>query len=102
MLDEYFNKLVKGEESVASDDMIMSQEYHGTRIDPGSQKEIQVTLKVIEYVAIDEEGEEETIEAKLIQRKWKGSLEIKDTPVATPTRSPRTETLSLDKDVLKD
>ncbi|GKD69617.1 hypothetical protein Tco_1323707 [Tanacetum coccineum] len=83
------------------DDMIMSQEYPGTRIDPGSQKESLKALKVVDYVAIDEE-EEETAKPELIQRKWKDSLEINDTPLTTPTRSPRIETISTDKDVLKE
>ncbi|GKC54868.1 hypothetical protein Tco_1077613 [Tanacetum coccineum] len=105
MLDEDVNKLVEGKESVANqfaDDMIMSQEDPDTRIDPGSQKEIREMVKVTEYVAIDEEEEEETAKAELIRKKGKGSLEIRDTPLATPTRSPKTETLSLDKDVLKE
>ncbi|GJY67319.1 hypothetical protein Tco_0469557 [Tanacetum coccineum] len=105
MLDKDVNKLVEGKESVANqfaDDMIRSQEDPDIRIDPGSQKEIRKMVKVTKYVAINEEEEEETAKAELIQKKRKGSLEIRDTPLATPTRSPRTETLSLDKDVLKE
>nr|GEX31416.1 hypothetical protein [Tanacetum cinerariifolium] len=44
--------------------------------------------------------EAKTDKAELIQKKKKGSLEIKDTSLATPTRSPRTESLSFDKDKL--
>ncbi|GKA86924.1 hypothetical protein Tco_0808635 [Tanacetum coccineum] len=104
LLDEDVNQIVEIDKSGANkfvDDMIMSQEYPGTRIDPGSQKESLKALKVVDYVAIDEE-EEETAKPELIQRKWKDSLEINDTPLTTPTRSPRIETISTDKDVLKE
>ncbi|GKB82002.1 hypothetical protein Tco_0948897 [Tanacetum coccineum] len=60
------------------------QEDPGTRIDPGSQKESLEAMKVYEYVDIDEGEEEETVEAELIRKKWNGSLEIRDTPLATP------------------
>nr|GEV50862.1 hypothetical protein [Tanacetum cinerariifolium] len=75
LLDKDVKQIVEGDESDANkfvDDIIMSQEYF--------------------------EEEEETIEAALIQKKRKGSLEIKDTPLFTPTRSHRIETLSMDKD----
>ncbi|GKE71911.1 hypothetical protein Tco_1529983, partial [Tanacetum coccineum] len=71
------------------------------KIDPGSQKGSLEAVEIAEYVAINEE-EEETVEAELIQRKGKGSLDIRDTPLATPTRPPRTESLSSVKDQLKE
>ncbi|GJT28622.1 hypothetical protein Tco_0908897 [Tanacetum coccineum] len=94
LLDEDVNKLVEGEESDANkfaDDMLLSQEDPGTTIDPGSYKESPEAKKVAEYVSVDEEVEEEKAEAVLIRRKRKGSLEIRDTPLATPTRSLRIE-----------
>ncbi|GKD43990.1 hypothetical protein Tco_1268635 [Tanacetum coccineum] len=97
-LDEDIEKLVEGEESDANkfaDDMMLSQEDPDTRIDLGSYKESPEVKKVVEYVSVNEEVEEETAEAPLIRRKGKGSLEINDTPLATPTRSPRTITDSL-------
>ncbi|GJX77193.1 hypothetical protein Tco_0324004 [Tanacetum coccineum] len=103
LLDEDVNKLVEGEESDANqfaDDMVLSQEDPYTRIDPWSHKESPEVKKVDEYVSVDEEVEEETADVELIQMKGKGSLEIKDTTNATPTRSPRTESLSLDKEKL--
>ncbi|GJQ93718.1 hypothetical protein Tco_0004857 [Tanacetum coccineum] len=39
--------------------------------------------------------EEESVEAALIRKKGKGIVEIKDTPLTTPIRSPRTHTDSL-------
>ncbi|GJT31252.1 hypothetical protein Tco_0911527 [Tanacetum coccineum] len=106
-LDEDIKKLVEGEESDANkfaDDMIQSQEDPDTRIDLGSYKESLEVKKVVEYVSVDEEVEEETAEAPLIRRKGKGSLEINDTPLATPTRSPRTitDSLSSDKEKLQE
>ncbi|GJW32462.1 hypothetical protein Tco_0052494 [Tanacetum coccineum] len=105
LLDEDVNKLVKGEESDAnqfSDDMMLIQEDPNPRIDPESYKESLEVEKIVDYVSVDEEEEEETFEAQLIKRKWKGSLEIRDTPLATPTTSPRNESLYLDKDKLKE
>ncbi|GJV86811.1 hypothetical protein Tco_1530749 [Tanacetum coccineum] len=77
---------IKGDEIDADkfdDDMLNSQEDPDTRIDP-------------------EKVEEESVEAALIRKKGKGSLEIKDTPIATPTRSPmaNTDSLSSDKEKL--
>ncbi|GJY88183.1 hypothetical protein Tco_0502811 [Tanacetum coccineum] len=67
-----------------------------TRIYPRSNNASPEAMDV-DYVAIDEEEEEETVEATLIQRKGKHSLEVRNTPTATPTRSPRVD-LSSDKD----
>ncbi|GJY96476.1 hypothetical protein Tco_0513386 [Tanacetum coccineum] len=107
LLDEDIEKLVESEESDANkfaDDMMLSQEDPGTRIVPGSYKESPNVKKVIEYVFVDEEVEEETIDAALIRRKRKGSLEIRNTPLTTPTRFLRTITdfLSSDKEKLKE
>ncbi|GJW44127.1 hypothetical protein Tco_0072926 [Tanacetum coccineum] len=81
---------------------IKNQEDLDTRIDPKSHKESPEAKKVAEIVSVDENVEEELAEVALIRRKGKGSLEIKDTPLATPTRSPRTitDSLSLDKEKL--
>ncbi|GJY83412.1 hypothetical protein Tco_0496788 [Tanacetum coccineum] len=46
---------------------------------------------------IDPKSHKESLEAEKV-----GRLEIRDTLLATPTRSPRTESLSLDKDKLKE
>ncbi|GKA13101.1 hypothetical protein Tco_0692647 [Tanacetum coccineum] len=105
MLDEDVNRLVEGEEfdaNLFADDMMLTQEDPSTRIDSGRHKESLEVEKVDEYVYVDEEEDEETTKAELIQRKGKGSLEIRDTPIVTPTRSPRNESLSLDKDKLKE
>ncbi|GJS66459.1 hypothetical protein Tco_0681023 [Tanacetum coccineum] len=50
------------------------------------------------------EVEEEAVEDALIKRKGKGSLEIKDTPIATTPISPRTitDSLSSDKEKLQE
>ncbi|GJX57539.1 hypothetical protein Tco_0287436 [Tanacetum coccineum] len=84
------------------DDMGFSQEDHDTWIDPGSHKESPEAKKVAQYVSVDEELEEESTEAALIWRKGKGSLEIRNTPLTTPTRSPSniTNSLSSDKEKL--
>nr|GEU29665.1 hypothetical protein [Tanacetum cinerariifolium] len=84
------------------DDIMLGQKDPDTKIDPGSHKESLEENKVVEYVYINEEEEEETTKAALIRRKGKCSLEIRDTPLATPTRSPRNRSLSLDKDKLKE
>ncbi|GJS60094.1 hypothetical protein Tco_0654878 [Tanacetum coccineum] len=98
-------KLVDGEDFVAdkfADKMMLSQEDLDTRIDPWSHKESPEAKKVDEYVSNDEEVEEETTAAALIRRKGKGAMKIRDTPLSTPTRSPRTESLSSDKEKLKE
>ncbi|GKF67793.1 hypothetical protein Tco_0197472, partial [Tanacetum coccineum] len=59
----------------------------GTRIDLRSHKESLEAEKVIEYVFNDEKDKEEIAEAELVRKKRKGSLEISDTPLTTPTRS---------------
>ncbi|GJV25550.1 hypothetical protein Tco_1261937 [Tanacetum coccineum] len=66
LMDEDINQIVEGDESDAdkfADDMIMSQDVTYTRIDPGSQKECLEALKVVYYVAVNEEEEEETAKA---------------------------------------
>nr|GEU51908.1 hypothetical protein [Tanacetum cinerariifolium] len=66
---EDINNIVEGDVSDSGkfvDDMIISQKDPGTRIDPGNQKESLEALKVIDYVSIDEEEEEKTVEAELI------------------------------------
>nr|GEX40777.1 hypothetical protein [Tanacetum cinerariifolium] len=58
MLDEDVNKLVEGEDSDANqfpDEMMLSNEDPGTRINLGSHKESIEAEKVSEYVSIDEE-----------------------------------------------
>ncbi|GKA62705.1 hypothetical protein Tco_0762224 [Tanacetum coccineum] len=107
LLDEDIENLVEGEESDAkkfSDDMMLSQEDLDTRTDHGSHKESLKAKKVDEYVVIDEDEEEATTDAKLIRRKGKGSFEIRDTPLTTPTRSPRTviDYLHSDKEKLQE
>nr|GEW52446.1 ribosomal protein S19, mitochondrial [Tanacetum cinerariifolium] len=105
LLDEDVNKLVKGEESddnQFANDMVLRQEDPDTRINLGNYKESPKENKVIEYVYVDEEVEDQTAEVVLIRRNGKGSLEINDTPLATPTRSPRNESLSLDKEKHKE
>ncbi|GKA41839.1 hypothetical protein Tco_0734499 [Tanacetum coccineum] len=102
-LDEDVEMLVEGEDSVAdkfANEMMLSQDDPGTRINPGSYKESPEAEKVDEYVFVDEEIEAKIAETELIQRKGKGSLENIDTPLASPTRSSRTESLSSDKDKL--
>ncbi|GKF64493.1 hypothetical protein Tco_0187941, partial [Tanacetum coccineum] len=87
MMDEDIEKLVKGEYSDANkfdDDMINIQEDPDTKIDPESHKESLKAKKVVDYMFIDEEVEEEAVEDALIKMKGKGSLEIKDTPYNTP------------------
>nr|GFC74639.1 hypothetical protein [Tanacetum cinerariifolium] len=51
----------------------------------------------IDYVAIVKE-EEESAKVELIRKKMERRMKIRDTPIATPTRSPRIK-LSLDKEV---
>ncbi|GKC79385.1 hypothetical protein Tco_1130159 [Tanacetum coccineum] len=87
-----------------ADNMMLSQEDPGTRIDPGSHKESLEVKKVAKIESIDEEVKEETVEAALIRRKGNGSLEIRETPIATPIRSPRTitDSLSSDKEKLQE
>ncbi|GKA53842.1 retrovirus-related pol polyprotein from transposon TNT 1-94 [Tanacetum coccineum] len=67
--------------------------------------EAQQAIKKVEEHLMDEdienlvkEGKEELAEASLIRRKGKHSLEIKDTPITTPSRSPRTITNSFSSD----
>ncbi|GJU81514.1 hypothetical protein Tco_1283879 [Tanacetum coccineum] len=93
--------LAKREDSTANE-LMLSLEDPSTKIDPGSYKESSEVKKADEYVSVNEEVDEETVEAELIQRKGKGSLEIRYTPLATPTKSPRTESLSLDKEKLQE
>ncbi|GJT42667.1 integrase, catalytic region, zinc finger, CCHC-type containing protein [Tanacetum coccineum] len=87
-----------------ADNMMLSQEDPDTRIDPGSHKESLEAKKVAKIESINEEVEEETVEAALIRRKGNGSLEIRETPIATPIRSPRTitDSLSSDKEKLQE
>nr|GEW28000.1 hypothetical protein [Tanacetum cinerariifolium] len=87
LMDEDIKKLVKGDEidtDKFADDMLNSQEDLSTRIDLESHKESPEAEKVADYM--------------------KGSLEIKDTPITTPTRYPMTITNSLysDKEKLKE
>ncbi|GJV35565.1 hypothetical protein Tco_1408042 [Tanacetum coccineum] len=80
------------------DSLLLSQEDPGTKIDPRSDKERPEAMN-IDYVAIVEEGEE-SFEASLIRKKWKCNLEVRDTPIATSTRSHRIN-LSLDKENIR-
>ncbi|GJX10055.1 hypothetical protein Tco_0199914 [Tanacetum coccineum] len=70
LLDEDIEKIVEGdEESDANkfvDDMINSKEDLDTKIDLGSHKESLEVEKVVDYMAIDEEVEEELAKAALI------------------------------------
>ncbi|GJZ31787.1 hypothetical protein Tco_0576834 [Tanacetum coccineum] len=80
IMDDDINKIVKGEDFNTNwfvDDMMLSQEDPGTRIDLRSHKESLEAEKVIEYVFNDEKDEEEIAEAE-------------------------NESLSLDKDELKE
>nr|GEV03555.1 hypothetical protein [Tanacetum cinerariifolium] len=85
-----------------ADEMMLSQEDADTRIDPICHTKSLDVKKVVKYVSIDEEEEEEIAKVALIRRNKKGSLEIKDTPIATPIRSLRNESLSLNKDEHKE
>ncbi|GKE24162.1 hypothetical protein Tco_1435674 [Tanacetum coccineum] len=76
LMDEDIKKLVEGEYSDANkfdEDMINTQEYPDTKIDPGSHKESPKAKKVADYMSIDEEMEEESTEVVLIRRKGKVS-----------------------------
>ncbi|GJU55247.1 hypothetical protein Tco_1228961 [Tanacetum coccineum] len=105
LIDEDIEKLVEGDETDAdkfADDMMNSQEDPGTWIEPESHKEISKMEKVANYMSIDEELEEESAEDALISKKGMCIVETKDTPITTPTRSPRTinDSLSSDKEKL--
>ncbi|GKE61121.1 hypothetical protein Tco_1511488 [Tanacetum coccineum] len=107
VLEEDVEKIVEGEDIDANkftNDMINSQEYPDTRIDLESHKESLKVKKDADVVMIDKEVEEESIEDALIRKKRKGSLEIRDTSLDTPTRSPRThiDSLSSNKEKLKE
>ncbi|GJY85180.1 hypothetical protein Tco_0499206 [Tanacetum coccineum] len=105
LLNEDVNKLVEGEESDANqfaNEMMLSHEDLDTKIYLGNHNKSPEAKKVVECVFVDEEVDKETTEVASIQRKWKGSIEIRDTPLATPTRSPRTDSLSLDKEKLQE
>nr|GEW25342.1 hypothetical protein [Tanacetum cinerariifolium] len=102
LLDEDVNKIVEGDDSNAiefADSLLLSQENPDTKIDPGSDKERPEAMNV-DYVATIEE-DEESVEAALIWGKGKSSMEVRDTPIATPTRSPRIN-LSSNKDQLQE
>ncbi|GKG44574.1 hypothetical protein Tco_0486012, partial [Tanacetum coccineum] len=107
LIDEDIEKIVEVDEKIDTDkfvdDVLNSQEDPDTRIEPKSHKESPETEKVADYMTIDEEVEEESAEASLIRKKGKGIVEIKDTPITTPIRSPRTNTdsLSLDEEKLQ-
>ncbi|GKC43257.1 hypothetical protein Tco_1060979, partial [Tanacetum coccineum] len=106
-MDEDTEKLVEGEEIDANkyaDDMLNIQEENDTRMYTGSHKKSPEVKKVVDYMSIDEEVEEESTEAALIRKKMKGSLEIRDKLLTTPTRSSRTniDSLSLDKEKLQE
>ncbi|GKF05018.1 hypothetical protein Tco_0035686, partial [Tanacetum coccineum] len=100
VLEEDVEKIVEGEDI----DMINSQEYPDTRIDLGSHKESSKVKKDVDVVMIDKEVDEESVDDALIRKKGKGSLEIMDTPLGTPTRSPitHTDSLSSNKEKLKE
>ncbi|GJT46864.1 integrase, catalytic region, zinc finger, CCHC-type containing protein [Tanacetum coccineum] len=65
------------------------------------ENEAQQNIKRVEAHMLDEDVNR-LVEGEEFDRKGKGSLEIRDTPLVTPTRSPRNESLSLDKDKLKE
>nr|GEX69064.1 hypothetical protein [Tanacetum cinerariifolium] len=107
VLEEDVENIVEGEDIDANkfvDDMINTQEYPDTRIDLRSHKEILKVKKDVDVVIIDKEIEEELVEDALVRKKRKVSLEIRDTPLSTPTRSPRTHTdsSSSNKEELKE
>nr|GEY12299.1 hypothetical protein [Tanacetum cinerariifolium] len=81
---------------------MLSHEDPDTRIDLGNHKESPEAKKVVEYVYVDEEVDKETTKVVLIQRKCKGSMEIRDTPLATPTRSLMIDSLSSYKEKLQE
>ncbi|GJR55146.1 hypothetical protein Tco_1405667 [Tanacetum coccineum] len=103
LLDEDVNKIVEGYDANANefaDSVLLSQEDPDTRIDPVSDMERLEVMKIDDYViTAKEEEEEESAKAALIMKKGKSVMEIKDTPITTPTRSPKI-TLSSDKEQL--
>ncbi|GKC02343.1 hypothetical protein Tco_0993953, partial [Tanacetum coccineum] len=88
MVDEEIGKIVEGNDDVNEnqfvDDILNSQEYPGTKIEP--------------------EKDEESAADALRRKKGKGVEDIKDTPPTTTPRSPRTHTdsLSSNKEELKE
>ncbi|GJX80569.1 hypothetical protein Tco_0328718, partial [Tanacetum coccineum] len=85
-------------------DMLNIQEENGTRMYTGSHKKSPEVEKVVDYMSIDEEVEEESTEAALIRKKMKGSLEIRDKLLTIPTRSSKNniDSLSSDKEKLQE
>ncbi|GJV08274.1 hypothetical protein Tco_1345930, partial [Tanacetum coccineum] len=108
LMDEDIENIVEGNEETNVDkfveDVLNSQEDPDTRIEPMSHKESLEAEKVVDYMTINEEVEEESAEASLIRKKGKGIVEIKDTPITTPIRSPRTviDYLHSDKEKLQE
>nr|GEW82738.1 hypothetical protein [Tanacetum cinerariifolium] len=102
LLDEDIEKIVdRDKESDANkfaDDMINNQEDLCTRTYLASHKESPEVEKVVDYMSIDEEVKEESTEDALIRKKGKGKLEIRDTPLTSTPRYPRTNTDSLSSD----
>ncbi|GKC10772.1 hypothetical protein Tco_1007554, partial [Tanacetum coccineum] len=109
IVDEELDQLLEGTENVNvdtfMDDVLNSQEYPGTRIDPKSDKENLEAKKDVDMVIINDGEEEESAgdEFELRRReKGKGIEETKDTP--PPIRSLRTHIypLSADKETLQE
>ncbi|GJW47085.1 hypothetical protein Tco_0078731 [Tanacetum coccineum] len=109
IVDEELDQLLEGTENVNvdtfMDDVLNSQEYPGTRIDPKSDKENLEAKKDVDMVIINDGEEEESAEDEFELRrreKGKGIKETMDTPPPSPTRSPRTHIspLSTDKETL--
>ncbi|GKD58093.1 hypothetical protein Tco_1295602, partial [Tanacetum coccineum] len=105
IVDEELDQLLEGTENVNvdtfMDDVLNSQEYPGTRIDPKSDKENLEAKKDVDMVIINDGEEEESAgdEFELRRReKGKGIKETKDTPPPSPTRSLRTHISPLSKD----
>ncbi|GJX58575.1 hypothetical protein Tco_0289965 [Tanacetum coccineum] len=89
-LNEDVNKIVEGDDSsdvAFVDSILLIQEDPNTMIDLGSDKKISNAME-INYVATIKE-EEGRAKAALIWKKGKSSIEVRDTTIITPTRSPR-------------
>ncbi|GKD84644.1 hypothetical protein Tco_1355798 [Tanacetum coccineum] len=99
LVDAKIKQIVESNDDVDEnhfvDEILNSQEDHGTRLELGSHKERPEVKKSVDLMIIDEEDEEESARDALIRRKGKGIVEIKDTLPSTPIRSPRTHSASL-------
>nr|GEV30297.1 hypothetical protein [Tanacetum cinerariifolium] len=102
-------QIVEGNENVDidefMDEIVNNQEDLGTRLEPSSDKKSPKVKKSADILIIhDDEEEEESAGDALIRRKGKGIDDIRDTPRATPIRSPKTHIapISSDKETLQE